>query len=74
MSLKQTFREKSLLQKDAAEHLGVSEASISKWVNGHEAVPPKLMRPFAEWLGVDVEILIPAGELREPNKTQAEVA
>ena len=70
MSLKQTFREKSLLQKDAAEHLGVSEASISKWVNGAEDVPSDLLRPFAEWLGVDVEILVPAGERREPKKAR----
>jgi plasmid maintenance system antidote protein VapI len=71
MSLKQAFRDRSLLQRDAAEHLGVSEATVSKWVNGHEAVPPDLMRPFAEWLGVSIEMIVPAGERRVANGPRA---
>lgn len=48
-------------QRDIAARLGVSEASVSKWANGHESVPPSLMRPLAKMLNVDVEVLVPPG-------------
>lgn len=64
MTLKEAFRNRQIRQAEAAEHLGVSDATVSKWVNGHEVVPPRLMRPLAELLCVDLDTIVPPGELR----------
>ena len=59
MDLKQTIREKGLRQRDIAGALGVSEATMSKWVNRDTPIPMGMIRPLAAAIGVTLEDIVP---------------
>jgi len=62
MSLRQVIRSSSLRQSEIAYRLGVSEASVSKWVNEKALVPTAYLRRLADMLEVTVDELVPREE------------
>lgn len=64
IDLKPLFRERGLTQKDAAFHLGVSEPTISEWLNAlregrHRRVPAESARPLAKLLNLSPAVIRP---------------
>ena len=60
MDLKQRVKDRGLKQKGIATDLGVSEGTISKWLNREAVVPTSYLRPLSELLKVPLEELLPA--------------
>jgi transcriptional regulator with XRE-family HTH domain len=60
MDLKQAIRDKGLRQRDIAATLGVSEPTMSRWINRSADVSPRMVRPLADALGLSVEDILPA--------------
>lgn len=63
MDLKQHAKSRGLKQKQIAVDLGVSEGTISKWINREATVPTVYLRRFADVLGIDVGELIPSTDV-----------
>ncbi|WP_041576792.1 helix-turn-helix domain-containing protein [Bdellovibrio bacteriovorus] len=57
MSLKKLIEQKGISQIQLASELGVSDASISKWVNWGFPIPPKHLHKVAKILNCEVEVL-----------------
>lgn len=68
-TLRTLFDERGLRQDFVAEKLGVSEAAISKWVNGRSQLPMTRVQPLADILHVTAEmILIAATHARNQER------
>lgn len=75
MDLKQTIRTKGIRQRDVAEKMDVSESTVSKWIHRKADVPAKMIRPFADALGVTVEDVLPLVDMTAPQpSTHPEIA
>jgi len=59
MDLKQRARERGIKQKDLADRHGVSEGTMSKWLNGDVTVPTKHLRLLAQQLDIVVDDILP---------------
>jgi transcriptional regulator with XRE-family HTH domain len=59
MDLKQRAKDRGLKQKEIAADLGVSEGTISKWLNRDAVIPTAYLRPLAEALETPIEALLP---------------
>ena len=59
MDLKARARKRGIKQKDLAEFLGVSEGTMSKWLNRDVPIPPAHMRSLARKLGIRLNDLLP---------------
>lgn len=46
----------SLSVTQAAEHLGVARATLSRMINGHAAISPEMALRLAQWLDGDAEL------------------
>ena len=57
MSLKKLIEQKGISQIQLASELGVSDASISKWVKWGFPIPPKHIHRVAQILNCNVEVL-----------------
>lgn len=60
MDLRQQLKDSGLRQRDVAERLGVSEATVSKWLSRKQAVPSSMVLPLAAALGISGEALLVA--------------
>lgn len=61
-------REKKMTQKQLAEHLHISDRTISKWERNIGYPDISLLQPLAEVLDIDVDILLSG---KRENKQQA---
>lgn len=59
MDLKQRVKERGLKQREIAEELGVSQGTLSKWVNREAVIPTSYLRPLSVLLDVAVDDLLP---------------
>ena len=66
MLIAQIRKENSLTQKQLADRIGVSNATISKWETAKGFPDISLIEPLAEALGISVSEII-AGERLESN-------
>ncbi|MBR0649533.1 helix-turn-helix transcriptional regulator [Roseomonas terrae] len=57
---RQQLRDKGIRQADIAARLGVSEATVSKWLARKQAVPVSAVLPLADILGVEPSKLLAA--------------
>lgn len=55
------MRDRGLRQNEVAEALGVSEPTVSRWVNRGQDVPSRHIRPLADLLGVSPETVLANG-------------
>lgn len=60
MDLKKHAKGLGLKQKHLAADFGVSEATMSKWINRIHVIPPHHLRSLSEALQVPLEELLPA--------------
>lgn len=65
MDIRSHLRLKGLTQRDVARQLQVSDANVSKWLDRKTPVPVRVLRPMAEYIGVEVDALLVALEPRE---------
>lgn len=59
MDLKLCAKGLGLKQKHIAANLGVSEGTISKWLNRNEVIPTIYLLPLARMLEIEVTDLLP---------------
>ena len=62
MDLKKHRKDLGLKNKVLAAEMGVSEATMSKWINRAMVVPTQYLRPLSDALHVPIEELLPARE------------
>ena len=68
--LKEVMRRRKRLPSQLAADLGVSHATVSRWLSGEDIPNTRSCRRLAEYTGVPVEnILSIAGHLPKVNKT-----
>ncbi len=60
ITLRTLFEERGLRQDFVAEKLRVSEAAISKWVNGRAHLPVSRVKPLARLLKVSSNTILTA--------------
>lgn len=60
MDLRQQLKASGVRQRDVAERLGVSEATVSKWLSRKQAVPASMVMPLASALGLSGEAVLAA--------------
>lgn len=53
LSLRKIAKGRGLRQKDVAERLAMSEATVSKWFNRGATIPTQFIAPLAEMLGLE---------------------
>jgi transcriptional regulator with XRE-family HTH domain len=58
-------REGRFSQSELADRVGLSRASIANIERGRQRVPLHMLRVFARELGVDPQVLLPAGPIDE---------
>lgn len=69
-TLRSLVDERGLRQDWLAEQLGVSEASMSKWLRGVARLPITQVKPLADVFGVSAEmIVIAAVQTRKTGQT-----
>lgn len=54
--LKRTGKEKHVTQRDIAKYVGVTEASVSRWVRGERYPNKRQMEKILKFLGCHIEI------------------
>ena len=65
LSLRKIAKGRGLRQKDIADRLDMSEATVSKWFNRSATIPTQFIGPLAEMLGIeraevlDVAVVLP---------------
>lgn len=65
MDIRTHLRAKCLTQRDIAQRLNVSDATVCKWLSRKHPVPIRLLKPLAGFIGVKVDVLLAA---LEPSK------
>jgi len=60
MDLRQQLKASGVRQRDVAELLGVSEATVSKWLSRKQSVPAAMVLPLARVLGLSGEDVLAA--------------
>lgn len=63
--IKAIRKEKNLTQREAAERMGISEKTVSKWETGNELPEVSLMLPLCNLLGISVNELLSGERLDE---------
>jgi len=63
------LRGKSLTQVDVGRHLGFTQSDVSKWENGQQAIPSRLLPELARVLGASIEALFDAPPVGHEGKT-----
>ncbi len=66
--LKKELAEQNILGRSLAEKCGVTESSVSKWLNGESIPRPNKIKQIAEILHVSVDYLL--GKDEEVSSTQ----
>ena len=72
VELRAIARNRGLRQKDIADGLGVSEATISKWFQRRATIPTQFIEPLAALLDIKpAEVLSVALPLVHPTRDRA---
>lgn len=58
MDLRHHLRKCRVRQRQLAARLAVSEATVSKWLTGKQAIPATSIRPLAAALGISTDDLL----------------
>ena len=67
MDLQDIARARGLSQRSLSEDLGVSEATMSKWLRRDIIIPTLYLRRLSDRLGVRVDDLLPPNDAPTPN-------
>lgn len=59
MNLKDAAKEAGLSGADIARKMGVTEATVSRWLSRRDAVSPKYIKKLAKLLRVDLAEVLP---------------
>lgn len=57
MNLKKILLEKNITQKAISKQIGIPMGTLSRQMNGHEAMPLRYRKEFCELLGISLEEL-----------------
>jgi transcriptional regulator with XRE-family HTH domain len=72
MTLQSILKAKGLRQAALADHLGVSEPSVSRWATRGADIPARYIGPIAAFLDVPVtEVLAVAVQIAPPATAEA---
>ena len=70
--LKELMKHRHRLPSQMAADLGVSHATVSRWLSGKDVPNPQSCRSLAEYAGLPAEkVLAMAGHLPQPKETAA---
>ena len=56
--IKHVLFDKEITNRQLAKHLGITEATISRWVNNESQPSPEMFYKIAEFLNCDLRTLI----------------
>ena len=72
-NIRKLRKARGLTQEQLAELTGINEKSISFYENGSRNVPSDCLFPFADALGVSVEVILGREKLTELDELMAKI-